>query len=37
MPSNSLIGRIVDAVTGGSDDDGDCCCGIEIKEVESED
>lgn len=38
MSSNSLIGRIVDAVTGSSDDDdGDCCCGVRIEETESED
>lgn len=37
MSSNSLVGRLVNAITGSSDDDGDCCCGVQIEETEPED
>ncbi len=37
MSPNSLVGRLVNAITGSSDDDGDCCCDVQIEETESGD
>lgn len=36
MSSNSLVGRIIDALTGKTGAEDDCCCGVQIEETESE-
>lgn len=35
--ANSMLGKLVNVLTGAnSNDDEDCCCGVEIEEVETD-